>query len=148
MRPTTNNAERRQGILPHEYNIEESDSVAMSSMQTHQVAGSDRQARLGDFQMPKLLVLLVMWSVSVPLAKEGQEAQTILKSAVAVWHLGDIKSTKGDRSLTAHGEVRLGQPLSGIEREESLNRGSGGQVAAFQGGWLSEPRPKHHRWMK
>lgn len=55
-----------------------------------------------------------------------------LDDARAVWHMGS-----SDRAaLSVEGQVALGVPLSGTEREASLGRGGDGQVARFDGGYL------------
>jgi hypothetical protein len=51
--------------------------------------------------------------------------------AVAVWHMA------GADGLAVHGDVALGIPLEGAERDASLARGGDGRVAQVNGGWLT-----------
>ena len=51
--------------------------------------------------------------------------------AVAVWHMASAEG------VAVHGDVALGVPLEGAEREASLARGGDGRVARVSGGWIS-----------
>lgn len=67
----------------------------------------------------------------------ASDAQRVLASALAVWHMADGRdSVGGNSALTPHGPVRFGVALSGNERDASLARGGDGQVAELDGGWL------------
>ncbi|MBM3240537.1 hypothetical protein FJZ31_29995 [Candidatus Poribacteria bacterium] len=58
--------------------------------------------------------------------------------AVAVWHMADLNDMVGKNSrLTAHGEVKVGVELKGVEREASIKRGGDGCVAEFWGGYFN-----------
>jgi len=58
--------------------------------------------------------------------------------AVAVWHMADENDSAGKNSvLSIHGDVKLGVKLEGLERKASLKRGGDGEVALFNGGYLS-----------
>ena len=48
----------------------------------------------------------------------------VFKSAVAVWHMKDLKDAAGKNALEAVGSVTLNIPLTGRERAESLAAGS------------------------
>jgi levanase/fructan beta-fructosidase len=61
----------------------------------------------------------------------------IFKTAVAVWHMGDLKDAVGKNDLTMVGNVMLGKKLVGQDLQESLARGDDGVVAQFDGGYLS-----------
>ena len=56
---------------------------------------------------------------------------------VALWHMNDRSDMTGTFPLAVHGEVELGVPLEGEERESSLARGGDGSAARFSGGYLS-----------
>jgi beta-fructofuranosidase len=64
-----------------------------------------------------------------------------LADAIALWHMGETGDrTAAKAGIRIHGDVKLGVPLGGAEREASLRRGGDGKVAEFRGGYLSAGR--------
>jgi hypothetical protein len=58
-------------------------------------------------------------------------------TAIAVWHMnGANDPANRGGPIAIQGDVELGVPLSGAEREASLRRGGDGRVARFRGGCL------------
>ncbi len=76
--------------------------------------------------------LLALLSVA-----HAQTSQDILEDAVAVWEMNTLNSTNGQAPLEAVGAVTVGETLRGIDREASLERGGGGEVAVLSGGYLN-----------
>jgi len=69
--------------------------------------------------------------------KPAKSSLKVLKTAVAVWHMGEAKDLAGkNHPIAIEGNVKLGIDLTGAERETSLIRGGDGQVAEFNGGYL------------
>ena len=60
----------------------------------------------------------------------------IFKTAVAVWHLADLKDAVGRNGLTVVGNVTVGKKLDGKDLQKSLACGNDGVVAQFDGGYL------------
>ncbi len=80
-----------------------------------------------------LSAALLLSRGTVPAATETSP----FADAVAAWQMADLNDSAGNNSrLEVRGDVRVGVPLSGPEREASLARGGDGKVAHFLGGWL------------
>ena len=77
--------------------------------------------------------------VGMPAVADGRKK--VFADAIAVWHMGDAADRAAPQAgLRIHGNVKLGVPLRGAEREASLNRGGDGKMAEF---WrLSVDRPR------
>jgi hypothetical protein len=64
-------------------------------------------------------------------------SQNAFADAIAVWHMGEAdERAAAQAGIQIHGNVKLGVPLHGVEREASLRRGGDGKVAEFHGGYL------------
>ena len=83
-----------------------------------------------------LSALITLTGSTCAQAKETP-VSTIIKSATALWQMSDLQDATGNHTLAAHGNVTLGERLTGAEREASLRRGGDGHVARFDGGYLS-----------
>jgi len=66
--------------------------------------------------------------------------------AAVIWHMSGLNdSTGGDKPLTVNGKVKVGVPLTGLDRQASLDRGGDGCAAIFEGnGWLSTGSESEH----
>ncbi|KKL76495.1 hypothetical protein LCGC14_2044300, partial [marine sediment metagenome] len=70
-------------------------------------------------------------------AADSAEAGSPLDDAVAVWHMADLTGRGGTAGqLALRGDVAVGVPLEGADRQASLARGGDGHVAQFDGGYL------------
>lgn len=79
----------------------------------------------------------------VGMAGAASHRKNPFEDAIAVWHMGDAPGRTSARAgVEIHGEVKLGVPLRGAEREASLRRGGDGKVAEFRGGYLVTRQPE------
>ena len=85
-------------------------------------------------------LLCTLWAGMLPLdvwSQTDTSGQRPLSGAWALWHMGDLKDSAGNRHLVVHGAVTLGVPLEGADRAASLARGGDGKAARFEGGYLA-----------
>ena len=71
---------------------------------------------------------------------EAQVMNAMPSGALAVWQMDGAGAAVGEHGLEVHGAVELGLPLTGPEREASLQRGGDGKAARFAGGYLGLAR--------
>ncbi|MCY2952885.1 MAG: hypothetical protein NTU53_13055, partial [Planctomycetota bacterium] len=79
---------------------------------------------------------LLFAAASACAAEPAPSPDGIFKTAVAVWHMGDLKDAVGKNGLAAVGNVTVGKKLEGNDLQESLVCGNDGAVAQFDGGYL------------
>ncbi len=79
---------------------------------------------------------LSLAAASACAAEPAPSPDDIFKTAVAVWHMADLKDAVGRNSLTVVGNVTVGKKLEGKDLQESLACGNDGVVAQFDGGYL------------
>lgn len=60
----------------------------------------------------------------------------VFKTAVAAWHLADLKDAAGKNPLGIVGAVTVGSRLEGRDLRDSRDAGNDGLVARFDGGYL------------
>lgn len=80
-------------------------------------------------------LLLALSGAAAP-ASDSVRYDTVFQSAVAVWHMKDLKDATGKNQLKIVGDVTMGATLMGKDRDRSLSTGSDGIVAQFDGGYL------------
>ena len=80
--------------------------------------------------------LLLAFLTSLALAENSTRYDNAFQSAIAVWHMQDLRDAAGKNALKAVGAVTVGARLTGRDRDESLAAGSDGIVAQFDGGYL------------
>lgn len=89
---------------------------------------------------PKTIVAsaasLLLATASACAAEPAPSPGDIFKTAVAVWHMADLKDAVGKNGLSAAGNVTVGKKLEGKDLQESLACGNDGVVAQFDGGYL------------
>jgi fructan beta-fructosidase len=85
----------------------------------------------------KLAAGLLLIATTACMAQSAPSAEDILTSAVAVWHMADLKDAVGKNHLTMVGNVTVGKKLEGKDLQESLACGNDGFVAQFDGGYLN-----------
>ena len=83
-----------------------------------------------------LAVGLFLAAASAWATEPAPSPDDIFKTAVAVWHMADLKDAVGKNGLTVVGNVTVGKKLDGKDLEESLACGNDGVVAQFDGGYL------------
>ena len=79
---------------------------------------------------------LVLAAASACAAGPAPSPGDIFKTAVAVWHMADLKDAVGRNDLAAVGNVTVGKKLEGKDLQESQACGNDGVVAEFNGGYL------------
>ena len=79
---------------------------------------------------------LLLATASACAAEPALSPGDIFKTAVAVWHMADLKDAVGKNGLSAAGNVTVGKKLEGKDLQESLACGNDGVVAQFDGGYL------------
>ena len=84
-----------------------------------------------------LVACLLLIAATACASQSGRSADDIFKTAVAVWHMADLKDAVGKNDLTVVGNVTVGKHLEGKDRQESLTCGNDGVVAQFDGGYLN-----------
>jgi fructan beta-fructosidase len=89
---------------------------------------------MGKFVIVTGLLLTVLASNAK--AQVSGRYEEAFKSAVAVWHMRDVKDAAGKNALKVVGAVTLDSHLTGRERDASLAAGSDGVVAEMNGGYL------------
>src|ERR1017187_3751598 len=85
----------------------------------------------------RLAAGLLLAAASAFAAQTAQSPNDIFKTAVAVWHMADLKDAVGKNGLTVVGNVTVGKKLEGKDLQESLAGGNDGVVAEFGGGYLN-----------
>ena len=81
-------------------------------------------------------VLLAAASCCTARPRPAASPGDIFKTAVAVWHMGDLKDAVGKNGLSIVGNVTVGKKLEGKELRESLACGNDGVFAQIDGGYL------------
>jgi hypothetical protein len=81
-------------------------------------------------------VVLLPAAASACAAEPAPSPDGIFKTAVAVWHMADLKDAVGKNGLAVVGNVTVGKRLEGKDLQESLACGNDGFVARFDGGYL------------
>jgi sucrose-6-phosphate hydrolase SacC (GH32 family) len=79
---------------------------------------------------------LLLATASACAAEPAPSPGDIFKTAVAVWHMADLKDAVGKNGLSAAGNVTVGKKLEGKDLQESLACGNDGVIAQFDGGYL------------
>jgi fructan beta-fructosidase len=79
------------------------------------------------------LLLVAIFARGADGAEPGDDP---FKSAVAAWHLADLKDTSGKSDLKIVGAVEVGAKLQGTELQSALAGGNDGSVARIEGGYL------------
>jgi sucrose-6-phosphate hydrolase SacC (GH32 family) len=69
-------------------------------------------------------------------AQVQQATDEVFRTAIAAWHMGDLRDERGKNELRIVGAAAVGIPLQGQELADSLARGGDGQVARLDGGYL------------
>jgi fructan beta-fructosidase len=85
----------------------------------------------------RLAAGLLLIATTACKAQSAPSAEDIFTTAVAVWHMTDLKDAVGKNDLTMVGNVTVGRKLEGKDLQESLACGSDGVVAQFDGGYLN-----------
>jgi fructan beta-fructosidase len=85
----------------------------------------------------RLVAGLLLTAATASPAPSTLSADDIFKTAVAVWHMADLKDAAGKNDLAVVGKVTVGKHLEGKDRQESLACGNDGVVAQFDGGYLN-----------
>ncbi|MGD0092476.1 MAG: GH32 C-terminal domain-containing protein [Planctomycetota bacterium] len=83
-----------------------------------------------------LAVGLSLAAASACAAEPAAPAADIFKTAVAVWHMADLKDSAGQNGLAIVGNATVGNKLEGQDLQESLACGNDGVVAELDGGYL------------
>ena len=84
----------------------------------------------------RLTAALLLTVATTCAAQPAPSAEDIFTTAVAVWHMADLKDAVGKNDLTMVGNVAVGKKLEGKDLQESLACGNDGVVAQFDGGYL------------
>ncbi len=80
---------------------------------------------------------LLLTAVTAWAAQSTPATDDIFSTAVAAWHMADLKDAVGKNNLTVVGNVTVGKKLEGKDLQESLACGNDGVVAQFDGGYLN-----------
>lgn len=79
---------------------------------------------------------LSLTAASACTAEPAPSPDDIFKTAIAVWHMADLKDAVGRHDLSPVGNVTVGKKLEGKDLQESLACGNDGVVGQFDGGYL------------
>ncbi|MDB5301554.1 MAG: hypothetical protein JWO87_3217 [Phycisphaerales bacterium] len=81
------------------------------------------------------ITCLTLFAVSVHAAEAREAGDDVFKTAVAAWHMGDLKDAAGKSDLEIVGAVEVGSKLEGRELKRALDSGNDGLVARIEGGY-------------